>query len=269
LKAIPYLGDECIRHRIVYDANRYCECIYCGKPADSREHIPSKVFLEKPYPDNLFLVPACKKCNNSFSADELYTWFIIQTLKKLYYENKYIESKMVKRRFKNHPVIIAKVNEDLREFLKEIIDRTKGNDIYNYKSKRIERILEKLAVGHSVFELSEGYYIEDEEWSVSNIAYAFAPSLSQNEIDDFEQAIDISNQLLPEIGSRVYDHIYVVQAMTSNENIGFQFVMLDWVDIQEEKYRYICANSVNEIVVKIVIDEFLYTSITFSKELHK
>jgi hypothetical protein len=47
-------------------------CFYCGRPAQSKDHTPSKNLLEKPYPDNLLTIPACFKCNRSYSKDEEY-----------------------------------------------------------------------------------------------------------------------------------------------------------------------------------------------------
>jgi hypothetical protein len=48
-------------------------CIYCQqRPADSDEHVPSKGLFRKPYPPNLWTVPACRECNNSFAKDEEY-----------------------------------------------------------------------------------------------------------------------------------------------------------------------------------------------------
>lgn len=45
-------------------------CIFCGRPADTREHIPAKQFF-KGVPDrNLITVPSCLKCNRSFQKDE-------------------------------------------------------------------------------------------------------------------------------------------------------------------------------------------------------
>lgn len=45
-------------------------CIYCGKTADTREHIPPKQFF-KGTPDNpLITVPSCKACNAGFQKDE-------------------------------------------------------------------------------------------------------------------------------------------------------------------------------------------------------
>lgn len=47
-------------------------CIYCGGHADSKDHVPPRSFLERPYPPNLLTVPSCKKCNRGFSLDEEY-----------------------------------------------------------------------------------------------------------------------------------------------------------------------------------------------------
>jgi hypothetical protein len=47
-------------------------CVYCGDNADTRDHIPPRCLLEKPYPANLPTVPSCRSCNNGFAADEEY-----------------------------------------------------------------------------------------------------------------------------------------------------------------------------------------------------
>lgn len=45
-------------------------CIYCGKPADTREHIPPKQFFKGTPDKPLITVPSCKSCNAGFSKDE-------------------------------------------------------------------------------------------------------------------------------------------------------------------------------------------------------
>lgn len=47
-------------------------CVYCGAHPDTRDHVPSKVLLDEPYPQELPVVSACAKCNASFSLDEQY-----------------------------------------------------------------------------------------------------------------------------------------------------------------------------------------------------
>ena len=62
-----YYGEKEHLKYILYNKKDEFNCIYCNEKADSREHLPSKVFLNIPYPENLAMVPACKDCNNSFS----------------------------------------------------------------------------------------------------------------------------------------------------------------------------------------------------------
>jgi hypothetical protein len=88
-----YWGPDDYRPRVVFRRGSDMQCVYCGEAADTREHCPSKVFLAKPYPSDLPVVPACEKCNNGFSADELYTRhlsrrtnIIVRINRKQYYQ---------------------------------------------------------------------------------------------------------------------------------------------------------------------------------------
>lgn len=47
-------------------------CVYCGGMPVTRDHVPSKVLLDQPFPADLPVVPACEACSNSFSLDESY-----------------------------------------------------------------------------------------------------------------------------------------------------------------------------------------------------
>ena len=47
-------------------------CVYCGKLASTRDHVPSRCLLERPFPKNLITVPCCQRCNRNFSLDEEY-----------------------------------------------------------------------------------------------------------------------------------------------------------------------------------------------------
>jgi len=49
-------------------------CAYCGLEKKlTTDHVPPKLFLERPFPPNLLTVPACADCNASFKADDEYT----------------------------------------------------------------------------------------------------------------------------------------------------------------------------------------------------
>ena len=47
-------------------------CVHCGRPPETQDHAPPKVFLDMPYPQHRPTLPSCLKCNNGFSADEEY-----------------------------------------------------------------------------------------------------------------------------------------------------------------------------------------------------
>ena len=66
-------GNEGIGYFTSWDKSREKGCIYCGKPATTREHIPSKAFLIEPYPEDLATLPACFECNNGFSNNTICT----------------------------------------------------------------------------------------------------------------------------------------------------------------------------------------------------
>jgi len=55
-------------------------CVYCGGQPDTRDHCPSKVLLDEPFPANLGVVEACAECNDSFSSHEQYLACLIEAV---------------------------------------------------------------------------------------------------------------------------------------------------------------------------------------------
>ena len=35
-------------------------CVHCGGPSETVDHVPSKVLLDEPYPENLMAASACR-----------------------------------------------------------------------------------------------------------------------------------------------------------------------------------------------------------------
>jgi hypothetical protein len=54
------------------------KCTYCGAMPATRDHVPSRVLLDEPFPTNLPVVSACEDCNNGFSLDEQYLACLIE-----------------------------------------------------------------------------------------------------------------------------------------------------------------------------------------------
>ncbi|HET8774378.1 MAG TPA: hypothetical protein VFP80_11320, partial [Thermoanaerobaculia bacterium] len=53
-------------------------CAGCGGAPETRDHVPSKVLLDEPYPENLPVVGVCASCNQGVSLDEEYTACVIE-----------------------------------------------------------------------------------------------------------------------------------------------------------------------------------------------
>lgn len=43
-------GDNSLITHVTFSRKGTHYCIYCGSISDTREHVPSKIFLSKPYP---------------------------------------------------------------------------------------------------------------------------------------------------------------------------------------------------------------------------
>jgi len=53
-------------------------CVFCGSKPSTRDHVPSRVLLDEPYPPDLPVVPACESCNASFCKDEQYVACLLE-----------------------------------------------------------------------------------------------------------------------------------------------------------------------------------------------
>ena len=255
-----FLGDEAKRPRVTFSRKGIHSCIYCGDLSDTREHAPSKVFLSKPYPhEDLPVLPACLTCNNGFSKDELYTEVYIDAMK---YLSGYADS-------------LSKENQERMKPNTAFLDAQ--NDLSKYYSgesipvnEKVIRILTKLSVCHMVYELSEGYCVNDACIQPTSVAYSFAFDITTEEKKKNNDFIFMNNEQVPEIGFRVFDKIRVLepvlQAINSEEQLKVPMVIMLWSDIQEHNYRYVAwLENDDTFHVKIVIHDFLYAEIIFDQ----
>lgn len=247
-----FWGPNEYRPRVVFDRSSDMQCVYCGEVADSREHSPSKVFLKKPFPADLPVVPACKKCNNSFAQDELYTKAFLQFFEEYMYDNISVTVDLSRKEVR-----------DAKDHMMSIIE-LKQIEI----DPRITRILTKLAICHSVYELTEGFYSDIWQGVPETVSYTFRPYLTNDQIADWCDFVPLNDKILPMVGSRVFERINVIEATLKAVNdlsdLKVSFVVMDWSDIQDGQYRYVCWLEEGKIKVKIVIDEFLFAKVVFA-----
>ncbi|KIL27418.1 hypothetical protein B4133_0195 [Bacillus altitudinis] len=244
-----YWGPNEYRSRVVFARGSDMQCVYCGETASTREHCPSRVFLSKPFPPNLPTVPACERCNNGFSSDELYTKAFIEVYKYHYLFNS--EPRNSERR----------EVKDAQQKFEEFVNSGKI-----HFDDRISRILIKLAICHITFELTTGFHTDSWDGIPEYVSYTFRPYMQADDIDSWDDFIPINDTIFPIIGSRVINQIYVLELKMlteDNTEIYEPFAVMNWIDVQDNNYRYICWLDGKNINVKIVIDEFMYAEVVF------
>ena len=212
-------------------------CVYCGAPANTRDHVPSKCFLDEPYPDNLRVVPCCSKCNNLFSKDEEYVSCFIDCI------NEGVDSPLKVSRLKTRKALDHSTK--LAEEIKSEINPFENGIKYNYNSLRFKQVMFKLAYGHLAYENSTLSF--DSKYQVR---LGIIEQIDEHALSVFEKPY--YSELLPEVGSRSLSKLggFLIQEGYS----GFK-CFSTWQEIQNKRYRYCVAPDSNRI--KIVIAECL------------
>ncbi len=116
-------------------------CAYCRRnKATSKDHAPSKVLMEKPYPDNLLTIPACFSCNNGFSSDEEY---LINVLCEISVSQTLIGKKQSGNVFR-----ARNRSQKLRELIHEsLLAADDGRIYFKTDFNPVKLIIEKIALG--------------------------------------------------------------------------------------------------------------------------
>src|SRR5262245_50877823 len=103
-------------------------CIHCGGPPETRDHLPSKVLLDEPLPDNVDVSPACFECNNGLATDEEYFACLIDCIVA-----GDVDADKVKRPKVAH---ILRTQPKLAERLRGARIQTKGQPIWRPEDQR-------------------------------------------------------------------------------------------------------------------------------------
>ena len=208
-------------------------CAYCGGNGSTRDHVPSRVLLDEPYPSNLPVVPACSDCNNGFSLDEEYLACLIECAITGSVEPEFVSRSNVKRILQEKPAL-ASLLAASRE------SDANGNLLWRPDLSRVQHVILKLARGHAAYEYSEPQLFEP-----ASISFMPISLMSGGQLRSFETP---SVELLwPEIGSRAF--------LNSLKNGSLPFES-DWKIVQQRRYRYSVSHS-ERISVRMVLSEYL------------
>jgi len=216
------------------------QCAYCGEFPDTRDHVPSKILLEKPFPENLPVVPSCLNCNNGFSLDEEYFACLIECVICGTTELDKLSRESIRK-------ILGHKNK-----LKIRLDKALVNDNRNIhfkiETERVENVLLKLAYGHAKFENSETQFSKPE-----NIWFKPLDLMDETEREYYFSVTELKKA--PEIGSRAMQNLYLTESGIPTDN---------WNIVQDEIYIYSVTNTINNLKVRIIIWNYLACEIIWN-----
>lgn len=212
-------------------------CAYCGGKPSTRDHVPSKVLLDKPYPPQLPVVKACEKCNQGFSLDEEYLACLLDCVISDSADHQRVGRKKVQRLLRKKPALSQIISEARR-----VLDD--GMAYWEPHAERVKNVLLKLAIGHATYENAEFYGVTPD--ISPEVGFAPLPTLSPAQQRDFETPPPL--EVLPEIGTRAFNRLVVLGPDT--------LVVDSWNVVQSGRYRYMTSFG-TDVVVRVVLSEYL------------
>ena len=217
-------------------------CIYCTSPTETRDHVPSRILLDEPYPENLPVVPACASCNSSFSLDEEYVACLIECTRAGSVEA--VERPKIRRILQDSSALAARLTQA------RVVDEN-GAISFKTEGERVKNVVLKLARGHAAYELSEQKLDKP-----SHIMFVPLHSLRPHARQHFETPPQPT--AWPEMGTRAMQRMAV--SMTGPSVIG-----LDWIDVQPGQYRYF-AVAEGAVMVRFVLSECLGCEVIWGED---
>ncbi len=209
-------------------------CVFCGAKPDTKDHCPSKVLLDEPYPADLRVVLACFECNNSFSLDEQYLACFLECVICGSVDPDHVKRDSVKRTLREQPKLAASLAASVSV-------GQDGQKIWQPDMARVRNVIVKLARGHLDYELCIQEMSEPDVFEITPMSL-----MSPEQLQFFELPEPGPKALWPEIGSRAF-----LRMLPSGDKIDD-----DWQDVQEGRYRYLVGQTQGNFV-HIAISEYL------------
>ena len=222
MEQVPNYGDE----------RTLAFCAFCSGETGTSDHCPSRVFLDDPYPENLPVVPACRKCNASFSLHEEYFACLISCIIAGSTNPDAMPREKTKRILSEKPFLRARIEQ-----ARSVSD---GRTIFTPDQERISAVVIKLAQGHALYELHESCARQPDNFSCVPLEL-----MSDQERFDFENPR--GSAVWPEVGSRAMQRLVAVDRDASPSG---------WLDVQPGRYRF-HASIGNGVEIRIVIHEYI------------
>lgn len=203
-------------------------CCFCGGDGSTGDHVPSKAFLDEPFPENLMRVRCCTKCNNSFSGDEEYAACVIEVARC---GSLAVEREKIKRMLAHNQASCADILSAAEAIRTSVLPRV--NDL------KIEKVMGKIARGLATF--LAGMWVRDLQCEMMVL-----PKLSHEERTALEESQE--HEIWPEVESRLMQMIVVS---------GHDVLMPQWEVCQKDRFRYLILQKRDCCEVRMVFSEYL------------
>lgn len=210
-------------------------CVFCGGAMETRDHAPSRVLLDEPYPENLPVLACCHECNQSFSLDEEYLACLIECARTGSVQQAQASRQKIAKILARKPALESRLSAARCE--------TAAGIVWKPEDERVRNVIVKLARAHIAYEQNEPQL--DEPASVSIVPFCV---MTEEFRDEFEESPNTG--LWPEIGSRAMHRILVG---TEGD--------YPWIEVQPGRYRYLAATG--PALVRIVIAEYLAAEVAW------
>ena len=214
-------------------------CCYCGSLPDTRDHVPSRILLNDPFPEDLPVVPCCNACNQSFSKDEEYFACIIECIINGSAEINDLEREKIKRILAKRPALQKRIADA------KIQDE--GGNHFSVEGERIENVLSKLAKGHAQFDASTPLL-----GTPTHLLYKPLHTMTREENKRFFAGPEIEKY--PELGSRLF-------FLIAEDNTPYSA----WQIVQDNVYAYMITSQIGRLSVRLVISNFLAAEIIWDE----
>ncbi|GLR16010.1 hypothetical protein [Portibacter lacus] len=213
-------------------------CIYCGAKSETRDHVPSKIIMDEPFPKNLPVVPACDVCNQNFSQDEEYFSCLIECILSGTTEPEKLGRTKIRDILKKKPFLRARIEKAKLN--------NKGQISFQLEEERVTNVILKLARGHATYENSEPEFNDPASISIK-------PIMTMSEAEKAKY-FSLAAGLFAEIGSRAFQRIVS----------GGEIVNNSWVVVQKDKYQYKIVHGKSGLSVKFIIWNYLACEVVWN-----
>lgn len=220
-----------IQLRTYGDERQLAYCAFCGGETGTRDHCPSRVLLDEPYPDNLPVVPACADCNSRFSADEEYLACLIACVLAGSANSSKISRPKIRHILTDSPALRARLERARVE--------SPDGVIFTPERERVLTVVTKLAQGHALYELHEP--CPEPPDGIHIIPFRL---MSEHERDAFESPEPPA--IWPEVGSRALQRLVVSESRPE----------APWLVVQSGLYRFVALPDFR-VSIRIVISEYV------------